>query len=62
MEESRKYVQELVESAVQLPFPVKVRTDELTGRRGRYGIGAILSDLLAERGGNENDKKVIVRY
>ncbi len=59
MEESRKYVQQLVESAVQLPFPVKVRTDELTDRRGRYGIGAILSDLLAERGGNENDKKVV---
>lgn len=59
MEESRKYIQQLVESAVQLPFPVKVRTDELTDRRGRYGIGAILSDLLAERGGNENDKKVV---
>ena len=59
IEESRKYIQQLVESAVQLPFPVKVRTDELTDRRGRYGIGAILSDLLAERGGNENDKKVV---
>ena len=59
MEESRKYIQQLVESAVQLPFPVKVRTDELSDRRGRYGIGAVLSDMLSQRGGSENDKKII---
>jgi hypothetical protein len=59
MDESRTYVQNLLESSIELPFPVKVRNDELTDRRGRYGLGALLMDMMNERGGNDNDKKII---
>lgn len=50
---------DFMSESVDLTFDVKVRTDELGDRRSRYGIAAVLSDMMKERGGNENDKKII---
>jgi hypothetical protein len=60
IEESRKYVKKLVESAVQLPFPIKkLRTSDLKDSRVRYGIGVRLEEIMKEKGGNDNDKKLL---
>jgi hypothetical protein len=48
-----------IQESANFSFPVNVRTDELSDKRGRYGIASILKDMLAQRGGNSNDEKII---
>ena len=48
---------DFMKESVNLPFPVKVRTDELLMFRSRYGLAKILKNMMAERGGTDNDAK-----
>jgi hypothetical protein len=50
---------DFMKESVNLPFPVKVRTDELGDVRSRYGLAKILKSMMAERGGTDNDAKAI---
>ena len=50
---------DFMQESVNLPFPVKVRYDELQDVRSRYGLAKVLKKMMAEMGGNENDSKVI---
>jgi hypothetical protein len=50
---------DFMKESVNLPFPVKVRTDELVDVRSRYGLAKILKNMMAERGGTDNDAKAI---
>lgn len=50
---------DFMKESVNLPFPVKVRTDELADVRSRYGLAKILKNMMTERGGTDNDAKAI---
>lgn len=50
---------DFMKESVNLPFNVRVRTDELTDRRSRYGIASLLSDMMKQRGGTDKDKEII---
>lgn len=50
---------DFMQESVNLPFPVKVRYDELQDVRSRYGLAKILKKMMTEMGGNENDAKAI---
>ena len=50
---------DFMKESVNLPFNVRVRTDELTDRRSRYGIATLLSDMMKQRGGTDKDKEII---
>jgi hypothetical protein len=50
---------DFMKESVNLPFPVKVRYDELQDVRSRYGLAKVLKKMMAEMGGNENDAKAI---
>ena len=50
---------DFMQESVNLPFPVKVRYDELQDVRSRYGLAKVLKKMMAEMGGNENDAKAI---
>lgn len=45
--------------AEELPFPVKVREDELTDMRGKYGMGLMLFNIVKENGNNKNDLEIV---
>lgn len=50
---------DFMKESVNLPFNVKVRTDELTDKRSRYGIATLLADMMRQRGGTDKDKEII---
>ena len=50
---------DFMKESVNLPFNVKVRTDELTDKRSRYGIATLLVDMMRQRGGTDRDKEII---
>jgi hypothetical protein len=50
---------DFMKESVNLPFNVKVRTDELTDKRSRYGIATLLADMMRQRGGTDRDKEII---
>lgn len=50
---------DFMKESVNLPFNVKVRTDELTDKRSRYGIATLLTDMMRQRGGTTKDKEII---
>ena len=48
-----------MKESANLPFQVKVRTDELGDRRSRYGIATRLNDMMNQRGGTDRDRTII---
>ena len=50
---------DFMQESVNLPFPVKVRTDELQDTRSRYGLAKILKGMMAQKGGNDRDSEII---
>jgi hypothetical protein len=50
---------DFMQESANLPFPVKVRTDELKDVRSRYGLAKVLRNMMEERGGNEKDVQII---
>ena len=50
---------DFMQESVNLPFPVKVRTDELQDTRSRYGLAKILKGMMAQKGGNDKDSEII---
>lgn len=50
---------DFMQESVNLPFPVKVRTDELQDTRSRYGLAKMLKGMMAQKGGNDRDSEII---